>query len=415
MAQTQSQGSQERPGSAQGGGSQSIGQASPSGEAVARGSSGGSSIRVVPTMTVSERYDSNVRLTTPAVSDYVTAIQPGARVEYRDDLVQGTLTGGFRSEVYARNPELNYVGANGSMVANLDNAVGRMVRGLGLRVTDSMMYTPQPLAFVTPEAPESSLFHGIQVGRNNTLTNAAIFQGSYAITPSAQLNASYSHSMRKFLDQPGSGNNGALFNTIIQTFSTGPQYQITPTQLIGASYQYQHFSSEPNTGGIGAVTVVHGGMVTWKSSLTRELTLSISPGVSLLTSNPDKPRYTMLGSLQWSDGRTTAGLFYVRSVRPGMYINSSNVLSDVVTASLSQNLTSEWSVSAQSSYAANTSIGQTPLRFESFSETGSLNYAFYPGMVATASITYLHFRIEGTQNQEYDRQIAMVSVRADWN
>ena len=123
----------------------------------------------------------------------------------------------------------------------------------------------------------------------------------------------------------------------------------------------------------------------------------------------------MRGSLQWSDGRTTAGLTYVRGVTPGMVINASNVISNAVTASLSQNLTSEWSVSAQSSYAVNESIGQVPLRFESYSGTGSLNYTFYPGMVATVSITRSHFLIEGPLNREFERQIAMVSVRADWN
>lgn len=416
MAQTQSQGSQERPGSAQGERSQSTGQASPGGSAIAiRGSSGGSSVRVVPFITISERYDSNIRLTSPKVSDYVTAILPGARMEYRGDLVEGTLTGALRSEVYVRNPELNFVGTNASIVANLDNAVGRMVRGFRLGLTDSMTYSPQPLAFVTPEAPETSLYYGIQVGRSNTLTNAANIQGSYAITPLAQLNASYIHNMRKFLDQPGSGNNSALFNTIIQTFSTGPQYQITPSQLIGGSYQYQHFSSEPNAGGMGAVTVVHGGMVTWKSSLTRELTLDISPGVAILTSAPEVPRWIMHGSLQWSDGRTTAGISYIRGVRPGMVISSSNLVSNVVSGSLSHSLTSQWSVSIHSSYANNTSIGRTPLQFESFAETGSLRYAFYPGMVAAASFTYFHFRTEGTQSREFDRQVAMISLSAEWN
>ena len=409
----QIQGSQERPVSAQQGDGQLTGQAS-SGDAI-RGSSGGSAVRVVPFITVSERYDSNIRLTTPKVFDYVTAVQPGARVEYRDDLVQGTLTGGFRSEVYARNSELNYVGANASMAANLDNAAGKMFRGLGLRLSDSMLYTPVPPAFLTPEAPEASFYHGIQVGRSNALMNAANVQGTYAITQVARFNASYSHQMRRYLDQPSQGANSALFNTIVQSFLAGPQYQITPTQLIGASYQYQHLSSEPTTGGMGNITVVNGAMVTWKTSLTRELTLDVSPGVSILTSAPEKLRYTMSGSLRWSDGTTTAGLLYIRSVRPGLYISSSTMLSDIVTASLSRTLTSQWSVSALFSYAINKSIGQTSLQFESFGETGSLNYTFYSGIVASASLTNYNFSYSGTQNSQYDRQLAMFSLRAEWN
>ena len=423
MAQAQSQGSQERPGSAQGAGSQSIGQASPGGSAIAiRGSSGGSSVRVVPFITISERYDSNIRLTTPKVYDYVTAILPGARMEYRNDLVEGTLTGALRSEVYVRNPELNFVGTSASIVANLDNAVGRMVRGFRLGLTDSMTYSPQPLAFVTPEAPETSLYYGIQVGRSNTLTNAANIQGSYAITPLAQFNASYSNQLRKFLDPPTSGNSGSLFNTAIQSFLAGPQYQVTPNQLIGASYQYQHFTSEPATGGLGNVTVVHGAMVKWQASLTRELTIDVSPGVSILDNEPEKPRYTMRGSLQWRKSETAAGLSYVRAILPGMFISSGTLISNVVTTSLSQGLTSEWRVSAQLSYAKNEtitnneSIGQSSLQFESFAQSCSLDYTFYPGMAASVSVSNFNFSISGTDNnRQYDRQTAMISLRTEWN
>lgn len=392
--------SQEQSGSAQGAGG-------------IRGS--GSPVRIVPSITISERYDSNVRRTTPEVYDYVSSIRPNLRAEYQNNLVQGTLTGGFRAELYARNPELNFVAPHASVSANLDNAAGKIVRGLGLRITDSIIYTPVPPAFVTPEAPETSDFHGIQVYRTNTLTNAANIQSTFAITPLTQFNASYSHMLRKFFDKSRSEADGTLFNTVIQSFMAGPQYQINPNHLIGASYQYQHFASEPNTGGTGNVVTLHGAMASWKTSFTRELTLDVSPGVSVLTMDTEKPYWTMRGSLEWSDGRTIAGLSYVRRIRPSIYINSSTLISDVVTASLSRNLTSQWSVHVQSSYAINKSISQTPLRFESFSQTGSVNYAFYPGMTASASITNYNFLISGTQNRQYDRQLVMISLTAEWD
>jgi hypothetical protein len=371
---------------------------------------------------ISERYDSNILLRGDRqISDYVTSFRPGARVGYRGDLIDGSLTAGAVSEVFVRNPELNYFGMNASLEATLDNIVGRMVRGLGLRIIEGFMYSPEQQAFLTPEASESSFVRGIQARRNNALTNSATLLGTYAMTPSTQFNASYSNQMRKFLGQTISGDTGvpyALFDTTVQSFSTGPQYQIMPTHSIGASYVHQHVSIDRSSTGVDAdfSSAIHGGVATWKSSLTRELTAEVSPGVSIVTRIPDKPQWTMGASLLWSDGKTSAGLVYSRGVYPSYVVSAGLLISNVVSVSVSHNMNSQWLVRAQSSHADNTRIGQQDQRFTSWSHSIAVNYSFYQGMVVSLSGTHADFIYDTPDfNRRLDRQTVILSLAAEWN
>lgn len=421
MAQTQGQGIGQTPDSAQGGGSQPVGQASQAGSVI-RGSSGGSFSRMVPIVTFSERYDSNVFFSPNKVSDFVTNISPGGRVEYRDDLVDGSLLGTGVLETYARHPELNYIGGNAVLTGTLNNLVGKMVRGLGLSISDSVMYSPQPQAFVTPTAPASSFLRGIQTVRNNYLTNTANLLGTYAMTPMTQFNASYTHSIMKFFNQTFPSATGALgaalFDTTVQMVSAGPEYHFSATDSLGVSVVYTTMAFEPNTGvGAGFGMTTQGGMMTWKSALTREWSVEISPGLSYVSSLPGTAIWTMSGALRWSDAKTTASIMYSRGIYPSYYISGGALVSSVVNASLSYNLSSQWSVSGMANYGYNESVGMPQaLKFESYDATVAANYMFYRGMTASLSVMQGNY-VYGLVGSEvkFDRQAAILYLTAEWN
>ena len=409
MAQSYGQRSEERSGATPGGSDQS--------SASMRGSSGGASLRVVPSITGSQRYDSNVLLSTQKLYDYVTNIRASTRVQYKDDLVDGAVTGGLVSEVYARNPSLNYVGADASFSAILDQVVKRIVPGLGLRISDSVRYSPQQPAFLTPQAPVTSFTYGLQAVRNNSIVNAANILGEYAITPLAHVNVSYSHQMMRFLNEAIPGLSGGLYNTTIQSLLVGPEYRIAPTQSIGVSYQYQQMSFEPSSGTAPGLTqIVQAATVKWTTLLTRELTAEISPGIAIVSSFSGGLEWTMNGRMQWSDGKTTAGLSYIRGASPGYYLAGSALINDTVTVSLAQNITNQWSIFSQSNYATGRALGGVTFKFESFGETIGVNYAFYPGMVAGVTATYNSFTFHQLgQETQFDRQAFMLSLSAEWN
>jgi|CXWL01.1.fsa_nt_gi hypothetical protein len=377
---------------------------------------------VVPYVSVAERYDDNILFTpTNKQQDFVTNIAAGARMSYRNDMVDTTLRGGLTSEVYARNPGLNYVGTNASLNAVLDKAVGRVVRGLGLSISDTVIYTPKPQAWLTPEVTESSFISGIQAYRNNTLTNVTNLLSTYALTPSDLIKASYSYQMLRFYNTQGAvtGAVGGLFNTDVHIFLAGLDHQINPSNTIGGSYQHQQMSFQLNTGGPSSGVVVDGAMATWKSLITREWTATVSPGISLLSSVPGAPQWTMLASLEWRTPMITTVTSYTRSILPAFFQTGSAMITDSVALSIFHSLTSQWSVGAQGNYARSSTLGAESgnLQFDSYGGRSFVNYVFYPGLIASGTLTWDRFTFGAANsvNQVVSRQTAVLSLTAEWN
>jgi len=387
-----------------------------------RGSSGGSSLRVIPMLSIHERYDSNIFNSVGSpVSDFVTDIRPGARMEYSSDLVEGSLAGTAMSSVYARNPGLNYIGANVLLNATLDKMTERMIRGLKLNLSEAATYFPESPAFITPLSPESDFTRGIQAARNNSLTNITTAQGTYQITPLTEFNTSYSFQLRRYIGQPQSSDTAvplALFNNTIHTVSAGPMYRVSQSHTIGTSYVYRQVSIETTSGpsAQSLTSVIHAGVVTWKSMLSRELSAEISPGFSIEARFPDRVIWTMRAGLQWQDSKTAAEISYSRGVYPSYFVQAALLISDMVGATVSYNISSQWRVGFGANYAVNTSTGQRDLRFESIGVNGSLMYAFYPGMTVSVMGSHGEFIIDQAgANTSFNRHTGLVALTMEWN
>lgn len=408
----------------QGGGTVQQGPGQTQGSQAVRGSSGGSSLRVIPMITVSERYDSNIfnGFGNP-VSDFVTDIRPGARVEYSSDLVEGSFVGTAISAVYARNPGLNYIGTNVVLNATLDKITERMVRGLKLNLSEGATYYPEQPAFITPLSPESDFTRGIQAVRNNSLTNITAAQSTYQITPLTQFNASYSFQLRRYIGQPQSqssdpGVSIALFNNTVHSVSAGPMYRVSQSHTIGTSYVYRQVSIEPagSPSAQSFASVIHAGVVTWRSILSQELSAEISPGFAVESRSPDRVIWTMRAGLQWQDSRNSAEISYTRNVFPSYFVQAALLISDMVGATYSYNFSSQWRAGFGANYAVNTSTEQGDLRFESIGVNGSLVYAFYPGMTVSVIGSHGEFIVDQSSvTSRFNRQTGMVSLTMEWN
>jgi len=390
-----------------------------------RGSSGGSSVHAVPTITVSERYDSNILLLRTAGaqrSDYVTDIRPGARVTYSSDLVDGTLTGNAISSIYVNNPGLNYVGAQAGFNATLDKIAERVIRGFGLRASGSVLYYPEQPAFITPESLQSDFARGIQARRNNALSNNSTIQGTYAVNPLVQLTSSYSFQAMRFLGQPDYSDPNAsipLFDITTHGMSVGPSYHISPNHTIGASYTYRQVTIGSSTSGItsgGRSFSIHGANATWSSALNRELRVEISPGASLASQVPDRLFWTISASLRWLGQQNSASLSFTRGLYPSYYGEASLLISSVVGASYSYKFSDKVSVALGANYAVNTRTGQTSLRYESVGVNGTLRYDLGQRIFATLTGSHGDFTVEQAGSTfKYDRQTGMLTLSAEWN
>lgn len=393
-----------------------------------RGSSGGSFVHVTPSITMSERYDSNVLFMPNKVHDYVTNISPSARVEYKNDLIDSSFMGGISSELYARNPGLNYVGTNATLYANLDNVAGRLIRGWTLRLSDSVMYTPQMPAFAAHEggnAVPADFVRGIQAFRNNMLTNSVSLQSGYELAPAVSLNTAYSYSMLRFLDDSSAVGTAGLFNTTSQSLTAGPSYRLSATDTVSLSYQYQHMAfgpqgGDPSTASMSFATTIQGANATWRSNLSRTLVAEISPGLSVIEGSRD-PAWTARAQVLWNAQPTTMSLSYSRGLYPSFFISAGVFVSDLIAASFTHALTDSWSMSGQYSYSSNRLIadssgaGAGALNSTAHNVGLSATYRFSPSISAIGSVNHSEFSFEGTgTGMAVARDFVMLQLRAEW-
>ena len=89
------------------------------------------------------------------LEDYVTTIAPSVRANGGGEYASGFVDVGGFGQTYVRNPNLNYIGFNGTLSLNLDNSVKKLFPNAGLQIFDSGRYAPTPPGFVNPSAGTS--------------------------------------------------------------------------------------------------------------------------------------------------------------------------------------------------------------------------------------------------------------------
>jgi len=373
--------------------------------------------KLVPLLAVSERYDSNVFFIPGRnVEDYVTNISPQVTVDHKGRLIDGTVRGGATAEVYVKNPGLNYVAANGGMTLNLDNAVSQLVRGAGLKLSDTFYFTPQPPAFVTPGAGSQvseAFVRGIQAARANSFTNSGLATGSYNLSPRVDLQATYMHQRIHFGTAFVSPTTGRFFNTTFQTVNAGPLLKVSPLDRATLTYQYQQadFSQGGGSGGFHT----HGGSMGWTRAFTPILTANVMGGMTVIEPS-NRVQYQGGVSVEGKFQNTDASLSYSRGVYPSFFNTGLPLLSQVVTATVSHRVTALLTVTANGNYAKNESVPAGTLAFESYWVTVGLNYRVSRILTATLSYTNSEYKSQSSgQLSRFDRNMVMIGLTAEWN
>jgi len=379
---------------------------------------------VIPTITVSERYDSNVYFAPEGqkLEDYVTTISPALTIEHKGRLLDAV--GGLRlmGETYVRNPGLNYVAGTASIAATLDELAGRLDRRLKLYVSEFLTYTPQPPAFYAPlpgagttlaaDAPENFI-RGIQASRVNSLINVANANASFGLTQATSLMGTLSHQYMRFgtsfAPTPGQG----FFTTSFLNIGVGPRFNLTPVDSVSllANYsrmsfsQGEAFDSSFNLKGVTA---------TWQHSFSKKLTASVNAGVTVF--DPGGSLQYLGGiSIVWREQNTDTSLSYSRSVFPSFFIVAVPLLSEVISLSVLHRFTDKFSGSVTGNYGTNTSIEGPEISFDTYGATAGLSYAITKRV--RTSLTYTHSVIKNAflgQNFNFERDALSVSVSYEW-
>jgi len=370
--------------------------------------------RLVPSLAVSERYDSNVFFVPGGnLEDYVTNISPQVTVDHKGRLIDGTVRGGATGEVYVKNPGLNYIALNGGVNLNLDNAVAQLVRAAGLKVSDTFYFTPQAPAFVAPGSGSQvseAFVRGIQAARANSFTNAGSVTGSYSLSPRVDLQASYMHQKIHFGTAFVSSTTGQFFNTTLQTVTAGPLLKISPLDTLTLTYQYQQ--ADFSQGG-GFHT--QGGIMGWTRAFTPTLQAKVTTGMTV-TEPSNRVQYQGAVSVEGKLQNTDARLSYSRGVYPSFFNTGLPLLSQVVTATVAHRVTALLTVTVNGNYAKNDSVPAGTLAYESYWVTVGLNYRVSRILNTALSYTNSEYKQNSLgQSSRFDRNMVMVMLTAEWN
>ena len=267
-------------------------------------------VRVVPSVSVRETYDSNVFFApsdqlTPGLKrdDFITMVVPQINFSQTNSLMNANLSVGAIIQKFASNSSLDNVGYNAATGIDLSRAANRYLpRMRTVRVFGTYQYSPSTPAFgaggmgtvgggggtfgggggITLAGPLDSgqLSQRIRTSRYNIGVSS-----SYALSPSADFQTSFTYSRLSFgtSQTPTTTTSGQalVFDTTGYTVMAGPTARISASDSLGFSYIFSQFS-QANFGDYST----HSGRGTWGRSWSREISSTVNGGMTLVEPIP---------------------------------------------------------------------------------------------------------------------------------
>ena len=251
---------------------------------------------IIPTLSVSETYDSNVFYTPKTLlgpgfkaEDFLTTVTPQINIAHSGSQVNGTFSAGASIAKYVNNPSLDYTGINTSGQLDLKRwASSFSPRISSLSVRGTYQFTPSLSGFGATTGGGLGTGYGV-TGISSPIDTGLItnrvsmhnmnvgITGGYDLSRNTLLTASYNYSRLTFGNQSG-GVNNQLFGTDGHTTSTTLATRVSPTDTVGTTASMSHYVQEGSAGsGSGSFTTISGTM-NWGKLWTQKLSTSLSGG-----------------------------------------------------------------------------------------------------------------------------------------
>ena len=254
---------------------------------------------IIPSLTVSERYDSNVFWTPKSLlasnrtpEDFATTVTPQINVAHTGSQVSGSIFVAGLITRYQTNSNLDYTGINTGGLLDLKgwaNSFSQRITQLSVRGT--YQFAPSASGFGASTANNNGL--GVGIGSNsggllNTglVTNRVAMNrynlgvgGGYQLAPTTTLSGAFNYSKISFGNQFESISN-PLFSTTGYQGSTTIATGITARDTVGASAFLSHYSqqgSSNGSSGSGSFTTI-AETLNWNRLWTEKMTTFLSAG-----------------------------------------------------------------------------------------------------------------------------------------
>jgi len=383
-------------------------------------------LRLIPSVQVSQRYDSNVFYTSRSQlqgltrEDFVTTVIPQVRGLYTDheNLVKVNVVAGAAGSYYANNTGLSYVGANAGMVIDMSDLLSQWRPGTRWTVSDTFFYSPQPPAFLVGDqsgAPANPLVGGFQATRANTHSNSVNTLFEYPLSMTVKLSGSYTHSFIHY----GASQVPQAFPLISQevhAYTAGLLLRVATHDTVRADFT----GSEFDQGEFGAFST-RGGTVGWTHKLSHAISVNTAAGAQILSGESTGVRFSSViapfGSLAilWNNPTTSFSLAYRSGITPSFQFQGAAMLNHSMSINMTQTtpirdlvglLGANYSVANE--YGANSGDA---LSWTTVGGTAGLRYRATQKMFITLTYSYLNVdNVFGGEHLAYDKHIAQLGL-----
>lgn len=409
----------------------SCGMASPlSSHAIAAGPApGAGEWEVVPSLCVSERYDSNVFYAAPQPgltrNDFVTNVSPNLLVSHNGEYVSGSLNAGGFYEAYVNNSGINFFGTNDNLSLNLDNSIKRLFPNASLQITDVVRYAPLPPGFsqvaagTSPGAPVNSqnvYAQGFLTTRTNNVTNTATVSTSYATTASTSLNASYSYAILRWGSSPlPSTSQTGLFNSTIQTGTVGGQARLSGLDTLNVRFSHMQSEFTPTSDSTSSSFFkTDTATLGWSRILTPNLVAEVGGGGIVI--NPGLTTYAVNAAVVMKFQTNSATISYSRAAFPSLGTAAQPIVANVFSLAAVQKLAQQWQIAETANYAHGSGSGAGGLTYDTYFATVDIYYWVTPIWSTALSYDYMNYNTEsGATTTAWSRQAITFSIRATWD
>ncbi|TKB59324.1 MAG: hypothetical protein E8D49_08360 [Nitrospira sp.] len=256
---------------------------------------------IIPSLTVSERYDSNIFFVPKSLlapgskpEDFITSVPAQLNVTHEGSLISGSLFGTGIVTKYLNNPSRDFIGWNVGGRLDLTNAATQVSQRItSLSVRGSYRSTPATTGFGAAGGGLGTGFGSTSGGvlEAGQVTNRASRQiynlgvtGGYQLTGLTTLNAAYDFTRVSFGEQDAQsgGVTNTLFDTTVHRGTTTISTRISLRDTVGATAAMSHFIQEDSSGisGSGSFTTITE-TLNWSRLWTQQLRTTLKGGGSL--------------------------------------------------------------------------------------------------------------------------------------
>lgn len=368
-------------------------------------------VTLSPSFSVSESYNDNLFFTeTNREADFTTLVGPSFKLAYES--LNLTLEGVYRgaAEFHARHPEANKYAQSASFDLGIP-FLSRQIRGVEVRVTENLNFTPEVPAYsfgivpeqpgaATPSSQAQQTGGGIQVPRTDTLTNNAGLKLGYDWSPILKTTISYLNTVTRYR---GTELNDSMTHRVglDETYQWSPRTQWTNSYSAAVTI-YENANNE----------VVHRLSTGVAYQMSPTLSINGNIGFGVVSGIGKISGLIVETGLSKQFSQSSLSLSYAQNIGTGGGLITGSTLYRVVGMQYRQTVGQYTSAYLRIGYANNRSLSGEALIVSSYTAETGINVRLFSWLSGNLGYSYLNQQSLGTIGQDGQRNLVMFGLTA---